>query len=156
MFPFANESIFQSFAAFTRLLCYCCYRFVITAAFTWLLCIRHTSNQIPHRTLSPFVCLISVLRSRSLLHTNLYYHALVTQPNPKQIVCCAPGSFQWKTTTVTCLVFLPTLLLSLCSCDTNSTLFSFKRIRISLTTTSLRASRIRVSLCLVFFFLTGS
>ena len=44
-------------------------------------------NLVSHYTFFSFVCynLISVsLRSRSLLHTPLCYHTLVTTPNPKQ------------------------------------------------------------------------
>ena len=47
-------------------------------------------NLVPHYTFFSFVCynLISVsLRSRSLLHTTLCYHTLVTTPNPKQKNC---------------------------------------------------------------------
>lgn len=85
----------------------------------------------------PFVCynLISVsLRSRSLLHTTLCYHTLVTTPNPKQ-KCLLRSSVRSNETksvlrlvslyVVVVLVFLRHNPCCLCSYDTNLEYSSF-------------------------------
>ena len=124
-------------------------------------------NLVPHYTFFSFVCynLISVsLRSRSLLHTTLCYHTLVTTPNPKQKNCLLRSlvrSNETKNSHLSCFSprcccpCVPTTQTRSCV-DTNLEYSSFYVYVLSSQQRPLRSrpctSVLRLSSCFVSFF----